>query len=420
MTPAFRVAASLAVIVACWWLDSLLGLFGPVVSADLATSQLANSDVGYATAQLGMHLSGGAGLSVLVMLLALLVIWWRPLRARLRGMLAAAALLGALAAPAQAYYSKTDYAETFEIAPNQSAFLIPLQGANKDSQAQFMSQEYLAANKVAAKRVQVPHVKLSGSGSFSDYYIPAAKLILVDRAPYNREWTNNPTTGTSNRHEGFNLESRESINIEVDITIAASVSEEQAAAFLYRFGTVSAVNTATYDPSAQYQSDAYYAQSYASVAYGRSLASVMDTVGRGRVQAALAREFGSRALQDAIEHKAEIMKAVSDDVTGYFATRGVTIEYIGYASSLNFDAPVQTAINNVYIATRRAEEISAQERVLPVKRALAEIGLMESASQAAVRWNGALPQLPSFVVLPADVASLLQSWLPPRPPAAKP
>ena len=62
--------------------------------------------------------------------------------------------------------------------------------------------------------------------------------------------------------------------------IAAMIREEDAAKYLYWFGTQTvAVNSQ--DP----------AQNFASVSYGKSLREVCDTVVRGYVQSALSNEF---------------------------------------------------------------------------------------------------------------------------------
>jgi hypothetical protein len=324
-------------------------------------------------------------------------------------LLAGTIMMGAIA-PSYAYYSKTDYTETFEIGPNQSAFMIPLQGANKDSQVQFGSKDYFQQNKVPAKRVQVPHVKLSGSGGMNDYYVPAAKLIVVDRSPYTRMWTKDTKTGSSATDDGFRFESADSLNIETDVAISASVTEEDAATFLYNFGTPPLVNTIAYDPTLQYQSDSFYAQSYASISYGRSLAQVMDSNVRGMVQVELANAFGSKILALDLPEKANIIKSVMDNVKKFYAVKGITIEYVGYANSLTFDKPVQDAINNVYIATKENEAFAAMAPAIPVRQQIASIGVTENFGKSLSKWNGGLPALPNFAIVPSSVTDWFASF----------
>jgi hypothetical protein len=148
--------------------------------------------------------------------------------------------------PANAYWDKYNYTEAYYIQANQSAFWIPDTGANLSDQAHFGSIEYYAANKVAAKRIEIPHQKLVNSGSWSDYYVPAGRLFVVDRAPYYHAWTSKSTTGTSTANEGFPFESADSMNIETDVVASAFVSEEDAAKFFYWFGQKP---TAEYDPN---------------------------------------------------------------------------------------------------------------------------------------------------------------------------
>jgi hypothetical protein len=101
-------------------------------------------------------------------------IWWKPAMKLIAAITAAAVLLVAPVWSARAYYDKQDFAEVYFILPNESAFFIPDAGANRDTQTQFGSEEYLKANKIPAKRFQIPHAKLSGSSySFwSDFYVP--------------------------------------------------------------------------------------------------------------------------------------------------------------------------------------------------------------------------------------------------------
>ena len=200
-----RGIATVAAILIYGWVNFLLSPVSTILSGDAAAKQLENSDTAYVTSVWGMKFFGNLGIPLVALLAVLAAIWWVPARRWLTATRATAVLLALIAAasPASAYYDKNDYTEAIYILPNQSAFVIPDAGANKDSQAQFMSLDYLKANKVAAKRVVIPHVKLSGSGAWSDYYVPSARVIIVDRSPYNREWVTAANRGTSNRNEGM-------------------------------------------------------------------------------------------------------------------------------------------------------------------------------------------------------------------------
>lgn len=325
----------------------------------------------------------------------------------LAGLLSTSMLFGTIY-PANAYYSKTDYAEWVQIQPNQSAFLIPMTGANASTQAQFGSQEYYSANKVATKRVQIPHGKLLGTGSMFDYYIPTAQLILIDRAPYNSTWTNDTTTGTSSKKEGMSFESKDGIDIEVDITIATHVNEEDASKFLYNFGVKPAASL-PYDATAQYQTDAYYSATYASILYGRSLTEIMDTVVRGEVHAELARQFAQYNFGESVGNKDKIIEVVKNDVSKWLMDRGITLDYIGFASPLNFDKKVQDAIDNVFVAHENALATKELEVALPVMEAQAKIGLIQGISIGAQKWQ--IPNMPSFMMLPSNFIDQMTSFL---------
>lgn len=307
--------------------------------------------------------------------------------------LVALAILGAMAytPPARAYYDKSEYAEWRNILPNQSAFLLPSVGDNKTSQAQFGSAEYLEKNKVAAKRVQIPHVKLENSGAISNFVVPAATLIIVDRTPFYREWTNRENKGTSKAMEGFTCESAESLNITTAIAISATVEEVNAAKFLYWFG----VKPIKGDPTAP-------ETIFTSTMDGVSLAEVMDSVVRGKVHASLCLHLGTRKLDSVFAEKAAIIGEVESDVKGMFAPMGITIGFVGFADALDYHADIQTAINHVYVAGKDADAAAKLVTALPVMQQEADMAVKHGIAEG-IRTKG-IPTLPSFVVLP-------QSWI---------
>ncbi len=278
-------------------------------------------------------------------------------------------------------------------------------GANKDSQGKFASEQYYNETKVAAKRVQVPHTTLRMAGWSYDYYIPAAKVIIVDRTPYYQEWVASTERGTSKKDESFHFESNESINISTGIVISATVKEEDAAKFLYWFGTKQQNFTPTGDVakdcSAQFQ----------SVLNGRTLSEVMASNVRGEVQAVLAHEFGGRSTDDDIKAKAAVMDIVNKETKEMFAAKGITIDYIGYAEGLSFETAVQDAINRAYIAHKEADRAATLAAALPNLQSAAQIELINQIALAfATKWNGNL-QMPS-VIVGGDMSSLLGKFMP--------
>jgi len=382
----FRVLLTVLAVVAAGALNVLLNPAATVLAGQAAAGQFANSDAAYTSSTLGMRFAGMLGVPGVVLLAVIVAIWWGPVRARFFALV----LLAAFAAsPARAYYDKSDFAEAYFILPNESAFYIPDVGSNKDGQAKFGSMEYLEANKVAAKRFTIPHVRFSGSGTWADYYVPAGRLIVVDRTPYNREWTASSNRGTSARNESFPCQSQEGLNVTVEVAIATSVSEENAARFLYWFGVRPPVGNRA-DP----------AVIFTSVYSGRNLAEIMDTVGRGKVQSLVCHEIGARTFDRVNSEINGIMDAVQKNAEAFLRDRGITLDYIGWAGTFTFDRDVQQAVNDRYTAEKIAP-------VLPVLQA-------KAALQALQKWDGKLPSnLSGLWLLPPDMWALLGSWVKP-------
>ena len=283
---------------------------------------------------------------------------------------------------AYAYYDQANYTEAYFILPNESAFFIPDVGANKETQGGFGSEAYLQENKIPAKRFEIPHQKLSGTSYWSNYYVPTGRLIIVDRTPYNREWTASGHRGTSPKDESMPCQSREGLNVTAEVGIAVSVHEENAAKFLYWFGVKPPVGDRK-DPQVI----------FTSVFYGRNLAEVMDGVGRGQIQTLVCNEIGKYPLDKVNEMYVPIIEQVKARAEEFLKERGITLDYIGWAGTLTFDKDVQQAINDNYSA----------QKIAPVLDILKTKALLDVAH----KWNGQLPSLPSVVVLPSNLTDIL-------------
>lgn len=304
----------------------------------------------------------------------------------LLGTIATTFLYASLHTSANAYYDPKDYPEYIEIQSNQSAFAIPVVGDTKSTQAQFGSKSFLDASKVATKRFQIPHTLIRNPGWATDYYVPSVKLILVDRTPYMREWMDATDKGTSTKKQGFVMQSKEGINIGTGIAISSMVKEEDAALFLYTFGT----NNDRIDPTNP-------ASNFQSVSYGKSLAEIMDSVVRGYVESALEKEFMKNDFDYDNQHAADIIDAVQKDVKDHFATEGITIDYVGFAGTLDFDPLIQTAINKVYVGKQFALESQAMMPSLDYQRAQADIDVRKAEGAFLTRWDGHLPAMPNWI-----------------------
>ena len=341
------------------------GIFNPVatlITGSVAGDQFKNSDMSYLNTMATFTLTSSFGLMITAgFLFVLALIWWKPVKSFYTAMaiLAVGSVL-AISTPnkAFAFAETTDKAETYTILPNESSFWIPDVGANKDSQTKFDSEQYLSDNKVAGKRFIIPHVKFANSGGWAgwDYYVPSGRLIIVDRTPYSREWVGAETRGTSKTDESFPCQSVEGLNITVGMSVGASVSEENAAKFLYRFG-VTPVRGARNDPQVIFN----------SVYYGRNLADVMDDVGRKKIQTLVCNEIGSRTFDKANADAVIELDNVRKKATEYFSSVGITIDFLGFADTFTFDPAVQKAVNDKYIATSLKDSLPILEAVAQLK-----------------------------------------------------
>jgi hypothetical protein len=210
-----------------------------LASAKAAGAQLQNSDTAAVASAVSLGLLHGVGGLISLLTVAALVLTWQGyFRRRMTETLSvvAAALVMTTAHPARAHYDTVNRAEAVTIMPNESAFWIPDSGANRDTQTNLDSEAYLAANKIALKRFVIPHAIFRDSGGVNwfdrDYYVPTGRLIIVDRAPYNREWVKDSGRGTSSRDESFPCQTKDGLNITAEVSIAASVADENSPQFL--------------------------------------------------------------------------------------------------------------------------------------------------------------------------------------------
>ncbi len=392
-----RLIASLAILLAAGLARSIAAPGTTLASAEVAGNQMRNSDTAAVTASLSLSLfSGIGGLITLVTIVALGLVWAGLLRRRqvqASAMAIGAALAGGIH-PAAAYYDTVNRAEAVTIMPNESAFWIPDTGANRDTQTSLDSEAYLAANKIALKRFVIPHAIFRDSGGTNwfdrDYYVPTGRMIIVDRAPYNREWVRTSERGTSARDESFPCQSKDGINITAEVSIAASVADDNSPKFLHFFG----VN----NPAGDRTNPAVI---FTSVYYGRSLTQVMDGIGRGLVQTAVCREIGSRSFEQANADYNAVMEAVKVQATKFFSERGITVDYIGWAGTWTFDKDVQQAINDRY----------AGEKVAPVLGTLQA----KAAIDALEGWDRHLPSSVTLLGIPRELSEVLTGTLRPQP-----
>ena len=397
-----RLAATVIWYFICSTVNVTLKAMYQLKLGEAAADQLSNSDAAFIQIKLLSSANSIGAVVFLVFMLGAIYIWKTLIKEvnenGVKFCIGVTLVLFALgySTSAHAYYDTVDRAEWVNIEANQSAFLIPAVGANKTSQKQFGSIEYLAENKVASKRVLIPHVKADNTAMIKDYYVPSATLYLVDRTPYTREWVNATDRGTSTKKEGFHFESADSINIRTGITISASVAEEDAAKFFYWFGTAAIQNS-------QKPEDVF-----ASTKYGKSLAEVMDTVVRAKVQQVMAKEFAKRSFLKAIQEKAAIIDIVESTVKDEFAKKGITVAFVGYAEELSFDQRIQKALDDSVIAAVQYANKDAMLAVVEINRKNAEIDIVRAQAKAIGNWNG---QINFPFILPDSWAQAIASFV---------
>lgn len=255
-----------------------------------------------------------------------------------------------------------DVPEFAEVQHHESAYLIPLEGATKSGQAKFESADALEQNKVAIKRVQIPHRWVqTGRLPNSGHYIDTVRLVVVDRTPVTREWTADEDSGSSNTDQAIWLESKDSIGFSLGFNCTAFIDEPDSSAFLYWYPTTNP------DKSVQDVDK--------SVA---GLAHVMDKEIRARVTM-LANTIASKYdLDDLRARKAEILDAVRNgipeevDAEGevtqerlegaieHFAKRGITITNLGQFGGFEYEEPeIQEAINETFVAQQEKVKTEA-------------------------------------------------------------
>lgn len=266
-----------------------------------------------------------------------------------------------------------DKPEFVTIEPHQTAFLIPLIG-DTTNQASFESEEMLMQAKVSTKEIQIPHRWVqTGRRHWQGEYRDTMALIIVDRSPVTREWSSTDGVGTSAVNQAIYAESSESIGFSAGMNCSAQIySEEDAVKFLYCYNN-------------------------------KPLSEIMDSEIRARVESKFVEECASRTLNEILTEKEEIMKSVRDDVTTYFAGRGITITVLGMKDGLEYDdATIQKSINDKFSSEMKlTTQKNENERIVSEAQAMAEANRILSESltdevlkqQYYEKWDGKLPSV---------------------------
>jgi hypothetical protein len=420
-----RVIGTVVTTLTYGWIMMVYSPQATLITGQTAGRQLDNTDAGYLTAVNTLNFFSSIGTIMTVLFVGVLAgIWFKPVRTAIRRVSERLAVLlavgGALlmgGTESRAFFEKVDRTEIYPILPNQSAFWIPEVGAVKDKQVQVDSEAFLNENKVQLNRFQIPHQKLAGSAGNSvfsgwDYFVPAGRLIIVDRTPFSREWVDAHDRGTSAKKEGFPCQSKEGINITVGVALGASVSQANAAKYLFRFGVL--------PPKADVKGTAESVENdgkiiFTSVYYSRSVQNVMDDFGRKKILEIICDQITSRTFDKANEDAKLIKDAAAKQISDFFAGYGITIDFMGWADTFSFDKEVQDAVNRLYIA-KQDEDIG--RRLQPYTEVIKALAQAQAQRSFGDKSDGKLPT--TFFGMPPEVVGPLLGMQQngPRAPAA--
>jgi regulator of protease activity HflC (stomatin/prohibitin superfamily) len=213
-----------------------------------------------------------------------------------------------------------DRPEFIEIDTSETGFLIPLEGST-DDQVSFDSEKYLDNRKVATKRVQIPHRWVQmGRAYWSGDYVGTVRLVKVDRSPITREWTAESSNGTAKQDQAIWIESNDSVGFSVGFNCTAFIEEQDTARFLYMYRS-------------------------------KSLADMMDTEVRARIQSVAAEVASRYDLDELRSRKQEIIDEVRSATIPFFQDRGISITTIGMFGGFTYQNPqIQRAIDETFVA----------------------------------------------------------------------
>lgn len=201
-----------------------------------------------------------------------------------------------------------------EITPSQTAYLIPLD-EDTVKQEKFKSEKYLREQQVAATRVEITKRWFqTGYGPFSGKYIPTARLIVVERKPVTKNWTD------------IAAESAESIGFSAELTVVANIPEDGASKFLYNYNN-------------------------------KSLDDVLDEEIKSKINGKFVEECSKRTLQRIFAEKSAMISVVRESVIPFFKEKGIQITNLDFKGNLTFESPeIQKSINDVQVASQKRKE----------------------------------------------------------------
>ena len=354
-----RIACTVIASSIYHYINIFLDSYSGSMQANAALAQFKMNSTEYAVSHARMSFWQDFHVPFIVFMIVLAVIWWKYIKMikdlplLIVGTLCASLML--VPQKSFAYYDTKDYAESYPVLPNQTAFLVSNDG-DPTKQAEMQSEEYLMQNKVATELVQIPHQKLRGSGIFQDSYIPAARLIFVDRTTYSRTWVSSATRGTNNQDEGQQCQSKDGLNITAGVSISTRIDPQYAARYLYNFGVIA--NKPDFNNPQELFISYYHA---------KDLSYVMDTTVKGVIHTLVCNEINKRTLDEANADMTAEMVSIQKATEEYLKSVGITLINVGWADTFSFDPAVQKAINDRYVAQTVSPYIKELQALADIK-----------------------------------------------------
>ncbi len=220
--------------------------------------------------------------------------------------------------------------ELVQASNNETMFVVPLVGENKDAQAKLDSIDYYNKQKVAVKQIQIPHRWLqTGRFEYDGQWIPTVTVIKVNRSPITVEFAVGDKSAAKKDADAIWLESADSVGFSTGFSVSAMIEEGDTATFLYRY------------PAGNLQ-------------------QVLVTEIRARIQQDAA-SFSARWNLDSLRAKKnDMLDAIRADIVPFYKERGITITTIGQFGGMTYENPnIQTAIDAVFIVQQEKEKAAA-------------------------------------------------------------
>jgi len=224
--------------------------------------------------------------------------------------------------------------EFVTVESNQTLFVIPLNGENKEAQTKFDSADYVKFQKIGVREWKKRFYKYT-DGSIGDMisggiWRPSDRIIIVNRTPVNLSFKVDDIANPKKDNDALWFESSDSVGFSTGFDVSARIEESDTPTYLYYYQEKDLVNT------------------------------VKQEV-KNRISA-VAQDFDSKLPLDVLRtKKVEMMDAVRADVISYFKSRGVTITTIGQSGGMVYEnKDIQMKIDSVFIA-QQAKEVAKAE-----------------------------------------------------------